>query len=101
MILVRDVFRLKFGKARDALAVWKEMAEQGKRVGSMPTPPRILTDLSGPYYTLVMETTAKDLSTWEADMRKSMGDPALHALYQKFTPLVDSGYREIFTIQDM
>ena len=33
MILVRDVFRLKFGKARDALAVWKEMAEQGVQAG--------------------------------------------------------------------
>ena len=101
MILVRDVFRLKFGKARDALAVWKEMAEQGRRSGAMPAPSRILTDLVGPYYTLVMETTVKDLPAWEADMKKSMGDPALHALYQKFTPLVDSGYREIFTIQEM
>lgn len=100
MILVRDVFRLKFGKARDALAVWKEMAEQAARTGMMP-PPRILTDLVGPYYTLVMETTAQDLRAWEADMRKGMNDSAFHALYQKFTPLVESGYREIFTIQDM
>jgi hypothetical protein len=101
MILVRDVFRLKFGKAREALAVWKEMAEQGRRSGGMPTPPRVLTDLVGPYYTLVMETTAKDLQTWEADIRKGMGDPAFHTLYQKFTPLVESGYREIFTVQEM
>jgi hypothetical protein len=101
MILVRDVFRLKFGKAREALAVFKEMAEQGKRSGGMPTPPRVLTDLVGPYYTLVMETTAKDLQTWEADIRKGMGDPAFHTLYQKFTPLVESGYREIFTVQEM
>jgi hypothetical protein len=100
MILVRDVFRLKFGKARDALAVWKEMAELGKRTGAMPSPPRILTDLVGPYYTLVMETTAKDLQEWQADMKKGMGAPGFHTLYQKFTPLVDSGYREIFTIQD-
>ena len=98
MILVRDVFRLKFGKARDALAVWKEMAEQARRTGTM-SPPRILTDLVGPYYTLVMETTAESLQAWEAEMHKGLGDPALHALYQKFTPLVDSGYREIFTIQ--
>ena len=101
MILIRDVFRLKFGKARDALAAWKEMAEHARRSGAMPAPPRILTDLVGPFYTLVMETTAKDLPTWEADMRKGMGDPKFHELYQKFTPLVESGYREIFTIQEM
>jgi hypothetical protein len=97
MILIRDIFRLKFGKARDALAVLKEMGEQAKRTGVM-SPPRILTDLVGPYYTLVMETTAHDLAAWDADMRKGMGDPAFHALYQKFTPLVESGYREIFTV---
>jgi hypothetical protein len=56
------------------------------------------TDLVGPYYTPVMETTAKDLQSWEADARKGMSDPAVHAIYQKFTPLVESGYREIFTI---
>jgi hypothetical protein len=98
MILVRDVFRLKFGKAREAMANWKEMAEHGKRTG-MPEP-RILTDLVGPYYTLVMETTHADLSTYENGMRKTMDDE-FRVLYQKFTPLVESGYREIFTIQDM
>jgi hypothetical protein len=45
-----------------------------------------------------METTAKDLTTWEADLKKGMGDPSFHTLYQKFTPLVESGHREIFTI---
>jgi hypothetical protein len=48
----------------------------------------------------VIETTVESLQTWEGDMHKGMSDPALHALYQKFTPLVDSGYREIFTIHD-
>jgi hypothetical protein len=28
-------------------------------------------------------------------------DDDFRALYQKFTPLVESGYREIFTIQDI
>ena len=98
MILVRDVFRLKFGKAREALANWKEMAEHGKRTG-LPAP-RILTDLIGPYYTMVMETTYADLGTYESGMRRVM-DEEFRAIYQKFTPLVDSGYREIFTIQDL
>lgn len=99
MILVRDVFRLKFGKAREAMAIWKEMGEVAKKAGMTPSP-RILTDLVGPYYTLVMERTAPDLGGWEADMRKGMGDAAMHVLYEKFSALVDSGYREIFTVVD-
>ena len=98
MILVRDVFRLKFGKARDALATWKELGEQAQRAG-MPKP-RILTDFVGPYYTLVMETSYADLGTWEKELRTVMDDK-FRAAYQKFTPLVESGYREVFTIQDI
>ena len=41
----------------------------------MTSEPRTLTDLVGPYYTLVMETTAKDLAGWEAEARKGMSDP--------------------------
>ena len=101
MILVRDVFRLQFGKARDGLAAWKEMAAHAKIAGWPGGVPRVLTDLVGPYYTLVMESTAKDLQTWESDMRAGMADPAWRTLYGKFTPLVESGYREIFTIHEL
>lgn len=100
MILVRDVFRLKFGKARDALAVWKEMADHAKKAGWPGGTPRVLTDLVGPYYTLVMETTVKDLHAWESNMQ-TMSDPEWRTLYGKFTPLVEGGHREIFTIHDM
>jgi hypothetical protein len=46
---------------------------------------------------MIMENTHKNLAEWEASMSQ-MSDPAMGALYQKFTPLVDSGRREIFTI---
>lgn len=101
MILIRDVFQLKFGKARDALAAFKEMSDHAKKVGWPGGPPRLLTDLVGQYYTLVMETTAKDLKTWESDMHTSMGDSEWRTLYGKFTPLVESGHREIFTIHEV
>jgi len=99
MILVRDVFRLKFGKARDALVVWKEMGEYGRRT-NRPGSPRVMSDLVGPYYTMVMETTFPDLAAWEREMHGIM-DAEWRAIYQKFTPLVESGYREIFTIHDV
>jgi hypothetical protein len=59
-----------------------------------------MSDLVGPYYTMVMETTFADLATWERDMHGTM-DAEWRSLYQKFTPLVESGYREIFTIHEM
>jgi hypothetical protein len=98
MIVVRDVFRLKFGKAREALAAWKEMGEYMKGHGFDPSAVRILTDLVAPYYTLVMETTVPTLAEWEAQGRKAMSDPNWRKMYDKLVPLVESGYREVFTI---
>ena len=98
MILVRDIFQVKFGKMKDAKEVWKEMFKVMPASGQGK--PRLLTDLTGQYYTLVLESTFKDLTDYEAFSRKEMGGPAVGALYQKFVLLVDSGRREIFTIVD-
>jgi hypothetical protein len=98
MILIRDVFRLKFGKAREALAAWKNMNTLIQQSGHAPQSMRVLTDLVGPYYTFVFETTAPDLATYESESRKMMADKNWRAAYDPFMPLVESGYREIFTI---
>ena len=64
MILVRNVFQLKFGMARQAVALWKEgmalMTEAG-----FARDLRVLTDLTGPSYTLVMEGTFESLADFE------------------------------------
>jgi len=99
MILVRNIFRLKYGQARPALALFKEANELMTRSGNK-TPTRVMTDLTGPAYTLVLESTYNDLAAWEADGRAVMGNNDWRTWYQKFTPLVESGSREIFTIAE-
>ncbi len=97
MIVVRDIFQVKFGRMKEAKELWKEMVKLFPQQDRDRT--RVLTDLTGQYYTLVMENTRKDLADWEASMAQRP-DPAMGAVYQKFTQLVDSGRREIFTIVD-
>lgn len=97
MILVRDVFQVKFGKMKEVKELWKEMAKLFPAEARSRN--RLLTDLTGQYYTLVMESTHKTLGEWESSMA-GMSDPAMGALYGKFGALVDSGRREIFTILD-
>ena len=99
MILIRNVFRLKFGKAKEAVPLIKETAAIQKRAGA-PFSHRVLTDMVGPFYTVVLELTVPSLSVFEAEAPKFMADPAFQANYQKLTPLVESGYREIFTISE-
>lgn len=99
MIVIRNVFQLKFGKAREAVAVLKESRAIEKRVMSgLEYSSRVLTDVTGPFYTLVLELTVPDLATFESNAPRLFGDKEWQANYQKMTPLVESGYREVFSI---
>ena len=97
MIVVRNVFRLKFGKAREAVALFKESIAIQQRAGAA-LPTRLLTDVTGPFYTVVLEITAPTLATFEAEAPRLMGDPEWQATYRKISDLVESGSREVFTL---
>ena len=96
MILVRNVFQLKFGKAREAAALITESEALTQKHGGAPT--RYLTDLTGPFYTLVMEITYGSLTDLEKEQKEVMGSKDFSDWYQRFIPLVESGHREMFTI---
>jgi hypothetical protein len=96
MILVRDIFQLKFGKTREAKELWKEGAKVEARHGYGPS--RAMVDLVGPYYTMVTETTFESLTAYENAMKNTLGTDEFRAWYQKFVPLVESGRREIYTV---
>ncbi|HEY7637671.1 MAG TPA: hypothetical protein VH763_19155 [Gemmatimonadales bacterium] len=97
MILVREVFQLKVGKAKEAKALLQEAAKFMKKYG-MPQG-RALTDLTGPFYTLVFETEYPNLAAWESSTNDPRAAEDFGAWYQKFAPLLETGgRREIFTI---
>jgi len=99
MIVVRNVFRLKFGKAREALAIMKDGIAIQKGLAPEGSP-RLLTDITGRHYTLVLEMTMPNLAALEAMVPRVFGDKNFQANYQKMVPLVESGHREIFSIVD-
>jgi hypothetical protein len=96
MILVRDVMQLEFGKAKEAKAVWKEGAAVLANAGF--TSVRVLTDLTGPFYTFVLETTYPSLEQYEQITQKMFGTKEWAEWYQKLQPLIESGRREMYTI---
>jgi hypothetical protein len=101
MVIIRNVFRLKFGKAREAVALFKEGIAIQKRVGSgagIDFSTRLLTDVTGPFYTVVLELTVPNLAAFEGAAPRLMGDKDWQANYQKIGALVESGFREIFTL---
>ena len=99
MMVIRNVFRLKFGHAREAVALAKQGLEIQKRVMTgIDYSSRLLTDVTGPFYTLVLELTVPNLSTFETYAPRLFGDKEWQANYQKMAPLVDSGFREVFSV---
>ena len=95
MIVVRSVFQLKFGKAREARAAMKGLMAINERLGYAGET-RVLTDMTGPFYTMVLEMTFPSFA--DLERTQPMADPAWQDAYAKFVPLVESGHREIFSI---
>lgn len=96
MILVREIFQVKFGRMKEVLGLVKEVGKimnvPGHELG------RVCTDITGPFYTLVFESAFKNLADYE-DREKSIGkNDEWKKWYAKFTPLIDSGRREIYNI---
>jgi hypothetical protein len=98
MILVRDIFYLKYGKAREALAIFPEGKAILKKAGYNPD--RILTDITGKSYTLVLESTYSNLSDYDDRLQDTQAHEEWRKWYEKFILLVESGSREIFRIVD-
>ena len=97
MIVVRNTFRIKFGQSRPAVAALKEVRGVMSQLGS-PVKSRVLTDLVGPSYTIVLEVEFESLGAFEQNSKQLMGTPDWRALYDKFVPYCESGSREIFNI---
>jgi hypothetical protein len=96
MIVVRNVFQLKFGKARDAKEAMKALLAINKKMGFAQAM-RVMTDVTGPFYTMVLEMTFPSLAELERE-QPMMADASWKDAYAKFVPLVRSGHREIFSV---
>jgi len=99
MILWRAVFQAKFGHANDLVAAFKEMNNSipGDQMGSLQ--PRILTDLSGPFDTVVMETTHESLAALEQFRTAMFAMPEMSEGASAGTDLIVSGRNEYYTIE--
>ena len=98
MIVVRNTFQLKFGKASEAIAHWRKGWPMLQKTTNAKI--RLLTDVTGEFYTLVLEMEFKSLAEYEKGHSSNAASAAWKNWYKKFTPLVESGSREIFKVID-
>jgi len=94
MILVRDVFQAKYGKGSDLAAHFKEAKDW-----SLPYAPRVLTDASGPFFTVVTEIEFESLAAFEQKSGEIFSAPEFGEWFARMTQLVESGRREFYNIE--
>ena len=96
MILVRNSFQLKFGKAKDAKTVMKEGLKDLTAPGLIEHHAYI--DLTGPFYTLILENKWESMAAFEKALADMGNNKQWQEWYMKLMPLVESGHREIYSV---
>lgn len=96
MITVRNVFQVKFGKGDEMVALAKERRQSLTPDLGM----RILTDLSGPMFTVVLEFSAPSLAEWQKMQAEEFARPEFRAMFARMAPLIEMGRREYYTVEE-
>jgi hypothetical protein len=97
MIIERIVFQAKYGRGDELVALLKEM--QKKIAPYVGRNPRLMTDRSGPFFTIVAESEWESLGEWEKSFAQQFSDPEIQDLFARSTPLIESGRREFYGLE--
>lgn len=99
MLIARQVFRAKYGRGDELVDLFRELNVRMRDTGNNEAPHfRILTDVSGPFFTVITETAVGSLADWENRFRKSMDQPWMPEWFGRMVPLVESGSREFYNM---
>ena len=98
MIVVRDVFQARYGHGDELVALLQEIPKLIADAGFPLARYRILTDASGPFFTIVTETEMPSMGDWERQFAASTQNPAFGAWFSRMIELVDHGRREFYHI---
>ena len=93
MLIVREVFVAKPGCASKLAALMKENVQAGW-VGKC----RVLTDVTGDFNRVVIETEVESLAELEKRMQEYMNNKAMHEKMKGYTDMYQAGGREIFRV---
>jgi len=77
MIVVRFVFQAKWGKTQEVVDGFKKYVEPMKRMMGPEGKIRLLSDLSGPFHTVVQEFEVKSLADWERFRAEMFSSPEM------------------------
>ena len=98
MLVARQVFQAKYGRGDELVALFQELNIRMHDEGEDAPRFRILTDVTGPFFTVVTEVEVESLAAWEGGFREAMNQPWMEEWFGRMMPLVESGRREFYTL---
>lgn len=98
MYLIREVFQARPGKAKDLVKMFKAAGPHFEKVGMMKSM-KVMTDIVGNYWTVVVETETEDMATFFANMRSATMSDELKDIMKGYMDYVEGGKREIYMIE--
>ena len=98
MVIARQVFQAKYGRGDELVAHFRELNARLREGGATAPRFRILTDATGPFFTVVTEVEVESLAAWEGSFRESMARPWMNEWFGRMMPLVESGRREFYNV---
>jgi hypothetical protein len=99
MIQVRDVFQVKYGSIDQAVALFARLPKIAPSFSPLNVHYHVLTDISGPMYTLITEYMVDNLGAWEQARDASFAAPDFNEWFRQFQLFVEEGQREYFNIE--
>ena len=97
MLLVQDVFQVKWGRGDEMVATLKDLQSVLGEAG-FGDQHRVMTDASGPMFTVIEEYVIGSFSEWEQDFAKLMGLPGLQEVMTKTADIVESAERWFYNV---
>ncbi len=98
MIVIRNVFKCKPGKAKAVIEKFKRANELMANAGAVGFKERVLVDEVAAFWTVVIETEVEDLAEFSVAMQEYGSRADVQEAMSGYMDMVESGYREIFKI---
>jgi hypothetical protein len=98
MLRARQVFQAKYGRGDELVALFQEFNTRMREAGEAQPPFLILTDASGPFFTVVTESDVENFADWESKFSEAMAQPWMEEWFGRMMPLVESGRREFYHV---
>ena len=98
MLIVRQTFQAKYGRGDELVALFKEFNKRMGEGDDAGPQFRILTDASGPFFTIMTEIEAENFAAWEGEFSATMNKPWMGEWFGRMMPLVESGRRDFLNL---